>query len=122
MATEKGVKFDCGKPRMDLVMGGFADALEEVGSVGTFGAIKYSDNGWQEVENGIERYSNALLRHYLSHKKGEVIDPDSGMLHLGHMAWNALAILQLFIKETNDAYGKKLVPGGIIKLGIDNDI
>ena len=45
MSTEKGVKLDNEKPRMDLVLGGFAKALYEVGRVGTFGADKYSDDG-----------------------------------------------------------------------------
>lgn len=94
-----GVKDDGYKPRMDLVLGGFADAILEVGKVGTFGANKYSDFGWISVPNGLERYSNALLRHYLNYKRGEEIDIESKLPHLAHMAWNALAILQLAIDE-----------------------
>ena len=43
-----GAKLDQGKIRMGLVMGGFARALLAVGEVGTFGANKYSDNGWMD--------------------------------------------------------------------------
>ena len=95
MSTEKGVKLDNEKPRMDLVLGGFAKALYEVGLVGTFGADKYSDDGWKYVDNGIERYLSAMLRHYIKYKNGELIDEESGLPHLSHMAWNALAVLQL---------------------------
>ena len=37
-------KNDAGKNRLGLVLGGFADALEDVGLVGTYGASIYSDN------------------------------------------------------------------------------
>ena len=97
-----GAKLDSEKPRLDLVLGSFSRALYEVGRVGTFGASKYSDNGWQSVENGEERYSSALLRHYLSEKVGESIDPDSDFLHAAHVAWNALARLELMLREVND--------------------
>lgn len=96
MSTEKGVKLDDGKPRLDLVLGGFRNALWGVGLVGTFGAKKYTDNGWQEVDNGIERYLSAMLRHYLNYKNGEELDPESGLPHLSHMAWNALAVSELY--------------------------
>lgn len=99
-----GVKDDSAKPRLDLVLGDFDYALWEVGLVGTYGANKYTDRGWHEVENGIERYSNALLRHYFNSKK-EAIDSESGLPHLAHMAWNALAILQLYMESTRDIVG-----------------
>ncbi|MDB4302196.1 DUF5664 domain-containing protein [bacterium] len=96
---QTGAKLDAGKERLDLVLGSFSEALLEVGRVGTFGANKYTDNGWKDVDNAVSRYSDALLRHYFKHKCGEDIDPDSGLSHLGHMAWNALAILEFYKKE-----------------------
>ena len=86
---------DAGKLRPHLVIGGFANALEEVVKVGTDGAIKYSDSGWREVENGEQRYLDALGRHLLAFQKGEDRDPLSGSRHLAHVAWNALAVLEL---------------------------
>ena len=94
-----GVKDDSNKPRLDLVLGDFPHALWGVGLVGTYGANKYTDRGWHEVDNGIERYSNALLRHYLNYKKGEELDRESKLPHLAHLAWNALAILQLYMEK-----------------------
>nr|BDD44130.1 hypothetical protein 4 [bacterium] len=93
-----GAKLDHGKPNLDLVLGSFAEVLMEVGNVGTYGALKYSPNGWLEVEKGIERYSSAMLRHYFA-SKGQLKDSDTDLLHDAHLAWNALARLQLRILE-----------------------
>lgn len=100
MSTEKGVKLDEGKNRLGLVFSGFSRALEEVGKVGTFGANKYTDNGWQTVENGQERYTDALLRHLFATFRGDWYDNESRLLHLSHVAWNALAILELELEAT----------------------
>lgn len=104
MSTEKGVKLDSGKNRLGLVFGGFSHALWLVGQVGTFGANKYTDNGWQSVENGKNRYTDALLRHLFKVFMGEKIDEESGLPHLAHACWNALAILELTVheKQKND--------------------
>lgn len=114
-----GVKDDSTKPRLDLVLGDFATALWGVGLVGTFGANKYTDRGWHEVDNGIERYSNALLRHYLNFKSGEMDDIESNLPHLAHLAWNALAILQLYMEEKN-TIRKELQPGSIYEVAVNH--
>lgn len=95
---EPGAKLDSGKNRLDLVLGDFARALWEVGRVGTYGASKYTDRGWLTVPNGIERYGDALVRHYLQRKRGELNDPESGIDHYAHLAWNALAILEATLR------------------------
>ena len=91
-----GAKLDAGKVRLGLVLGGFANALVEVGKVGTFGAAKYSDNGWLEVPHGEKRYTDALFRHLLT---DEEVDSESGLLHLAHACWNLLAVLELHLLE-----------------------
>lgn len=92
---EAGAKLDAGKPNLDLVLGEFSRALVQVGEVGTFGAKKYTPRGWLSVPSAIERYSSAMLRHYFAHRRGEKLDPDTGLPHLAHAAWNALAVLEL---------------------------
>lgn len=99
-AKEKGAKLDDGKPDFSLLED-FADALYEVVRVATFGAKKYSRSGWTTVPRGKERYSAALLRHYFMEPK-ERFDPDSGLTHAGHAAWNALARLQFILEEMNE--------------------
>jgi hypothetical protein len=94
-----GAKLDAGKTRLWLVFSGFARALEEVGKVGTFGAKKHCDDGWKSVPDGYARYSSAMLRHIMKEARGEAIDPDFGLLHAAHAAWNALARLEILLKE-----------------------
>lgn len=98
-AHEPGAKLDAGKLRADLVLGDFSRALTAVASVGTYGANKYTDRGWQEVPNGTDRYADAGFRHYLRFKCGEELDPESGLHHLAHRAWNVLAELELRLRE-----------------------
>lgn len=90
-----GMKYDGGKPRMDLLLSGCPNALEQVSEILTFGAQKYAAHSWQTVPQGEDRYLAALLRHLTAHGKGEVNDPESGMSHLAHAACNALFILEL---------------------------
>ena len=97
--NERGSKLDAGKNRLGLVFNGFARALTEVGKVGTFGANKYTDDGWVDVPDGILRYTDALYRHQLKEACGEEVAPDSGLLHAAHAAWNSLAVLELRLRE-----------------------
>ena len=97
-AKEAGSKLDAGKNRLGLVFNGFYKALYAVGEVGTFGANKYTDNGWKEVPKGFERYTDALYRH-LSMENVEFKDKESNLYHAAHAAWNALARLELLLEE-----------------------
>ncbi len=98
-AHEAGAKLDGGKVRASLVLGDFARALRAVAQVGTFGARKYTARGWLTVPNGVERYTDAMLRHWLADAAGESYDPDSELHHAAHLAWNALARLELLLRE-----------------------
>lgn len=88
-----------GKVRMELLP---LDALEAVAKVYTFGATKYAPNTWRQLEDGSERYKAALLRHMTAEYKGEELDPESGLPHIYHEAWNALARVAIYI----DNHGK----------------
>ena len=102
-ANTPGAKLDAGKVRPALVLGGFARALLEVSKVGTYGATKYTENGWMEVPNGLSRYDDAKLRHWLLEKTGVECDPDTNLAHAAHEAWNALARLDLLIRQKEKA-------------------
>lgn len=93
-------KDDAGKaPIYRGVLAYFPDAVACVASVSAFGASKYAWNGWLHVPDGIGRYSDGLVRHLTQEGAGEVLDAESGLRHAGHVAWNALARLQLMINE-----------------------
>lgn len=94
---DPGAKLDEGKVLAGILCD-FGLALLEVSKVGTFGAKKYSRGGWQSVQNGQLRYTDALFRHLLI-ERYEDIDPDSEICHAAHLAWNALARLELKMRE-----------------------
>jgi|GEM_PF-904221 len=97
--NDPGAKLDQGKNRLGLVMFGFAKALQEVGKVGTYGAQKYSDNGWMQVPDGQRRYTDALMRHLMKEAEGEEIDPETNLRHAAQVAWNALSRLELMLRD-----------------------
>lgn len=99
--NKAGLKHDQGKPRLGLVFNGFSKALTEVGRVGTFGAEKYTPNGWVSVPNAQNRYTDAMYRHLMSEQSGELWDKESNLFHAAHAAWNALARLELLLRETD---------------------
>ena len=94
------IKYDGGKaPIFRGAISYFPRAIESVAAVSLFGATKYAWKGWENVDDGYNRYSDAMVRHLAYEGKGEVLDPDSGLLHASHAAWNALARLELLIRE-----------------------
>jgi hypothetical protein len=92
-----GSKTDAGKPDCSLLLM-FGKALRAVAEVGTYGARKYTRGGWQGVDNGINRYTAALLRH-MCYENYETFDQDLPVRHAAQVAWNALARLELMIRE-----------------------
>ena len=103
--AKAGVKLDAGKSPVAMgVIGYFPNALLAVADVSAYGAKKYglycADKNWMRVPKGIERYTDALGRHLVK----EAIDPideESGLHHDAMAAWNALARLELRIREYN---------------------
>jgi Domain of unknown function (DUF5664) len=92
------VKYDAGKsPIFRGGLGYFPRAISRVASVSNFGATKYAWDGWRQVPDGLNRYTDAMVRHLAAEAEGEVLDPDSGLLHAAHVAWNALARLELIL-------------------------
>lgn len=95
-AHEMGAKLDAGKPDMSLLLD-FGNALRAVAQVGTMGVKKYARGSWLHVPEGVVRYTAADLRHLMA-EVSEANDPDSGLLHAAHHAWNALARLELMLR------------------------
>jgi len=97
--NESGSKLDAGKVCPSLIIEGMARALWGVAEVATFGAKKYSKDGWISVPDGINRYTDAMDRHRLKETIEGPIDSDSGLMHAAHLAWGALARLELMLRE-----------------------
>lgn len=99
-----GAKLDAGK--VDVLRGAiqyFPNALKAIARVSELGAKKYSWKGWEKVPDGIRRYGAALVRH-LVHDDAFAVDDGPGglgaeVLHATQVAWNALARLELILKE-----------------------
>jgi hypothetical protein len=83
-----GLRFNEGKRRFDLIP---PDGLAALADLFTIGSRKYAERNW---EKGM-KFSNvfaSLERHYQSWKAGEDRDPETGQLHIIHVAWNALVL------------------------------
>ena len=79
---DKPVKFDNGKPRMDLIA---PELMVELGKILRYGSAKYEDRNW---ERGIDwgRYYAALQRHLWAWWSGEDNDSETNESHLSHAA------------------------------------
>ena len=90
-----GAKDDKAKPMAGVLLD-FSRALQLVADVGTYGAKKYTRQGWCVVPEGSQRYTDALVRHLLAMDVDpDGLDKETGLPHLAHVAWNALAVLEL---------------------------
>lgn len=98
-----GAKLDAGKtPAFQGLINYFPRACAMVSDVSGVGAKKYSWGGWGTVVDGFNRYSNALMRHLFAEGRGEKYDNGpggTGMLHAAQVAWNALARLEMMLRE-----------------------
>lgn len=95
--SDLGAKLDDGKVYAG-VLSDFSLALIEVARVGTHGVHKYSRGGWLHVPDGETRYTDAMWRHLLA-ERHNIYDVDSDLLHAAHLAWNALARLELMLRS-----------------------
>lgn len=98
MAMNTEAKADSGKLRLTLVPPRLNIA---VAYVREFGTKKYKDpENWRKVE--IQRYRDALYRHWTAYLQGEEYDRESGLPHLWHLACNAAFLIDLEWKEVDD--------------------
>jgi hypothetical protein len=91
-----GLKFDDGKLDWTLLPFG---PLEDVVRVLEFGQRKYDRDNWQLVDDSQRRYMAALFRHLVATLNGEIIDPETGLSHMSHVACNALFLRHFEIEE-----------------------
>lgn len=98
---EKGAKMDGGKLRWHLLP---LSTIEGVVRIMTFGAEKYTEDGWKDVPQAKERYFSAMMRHWLAIQKGETTDPESGMPHYYHFLCNAVFLTWFLEQDDQKEY------------------
>lgn len=93
--TSGGTRFSAGKPKL---VGVPVLGLYEVARVSEYGAQKYALFDWH-LGQSFSTCLNACARHLFRALLDPLArDPESGLLHLGHAAWNLIALLH-FIEE-----------------------
>lgn len=105
---EKGVKNDSGKlPYYIVLFKQFPLALQEVMKCSQAGHNKYyatDSKDWQNfarVEGADIRYKNAMLRHMSETGSVKDMEEYGGMTHEAAVAWNALADLEVSLRNKN---------------------
>lgn len=90
--TGGGVKDDENKLRFDLIP---TFPMRKIAEVFTYGIKKYDERNW---EKGMKwsRPIAALERHLNAFKSGEDHDPESKLLHMAHIATNAIFLLEFY--------------------------
>ena len=91
-----GMKFDNGKPQYSLIP---PETLTALAEVLTFGARKYAIDGWKYVPDAKRRYMDALFRHLVAFRSGELYDQESGLSHLSHVLANASFLHYFYSKD-----------------------
>lgn len=99
-SSSEGAKANKNKAQLSLLFKQFPKALEAIVRCSEYGHEKYKETdfdylNYTRVEGGSKTYADASLRHRI--ETGN--DFESGLPHQFHSAWNALAELELWIKE-----------------------
>lgn len=85
-APEGGIRANEGKPRFSLIS---PYAAEGLAKVLTYGAAKYEPHNWKKGLS-FEETIDSLMRHLTAIQRGELIDPETGLMHIDHVQCNAM--------------------------------
>lgn len=91
-ARDKGLRFNQGKIRFDLVP---TFAQEQYVNVLTKGSVKYAERNW-ELGMKWSKVSASLERHLAAFKSGEDYDKETGLLHSAHIMCNAAFLTEYY--------------------------
>lgn len=101
-----GARYNDGKVPMELIP---LIGLESAAAVFGYGAKKYASWNWAK---GMPWSSvvGCMMRHLAAIQRGEDLDPESGLPHIGHLMCNALmlATFRETYPEGNDLAGSIL--------------
>lgn len=102
--SEKGLRYNQGKTRFSLIP---KSALNELAKVLSYGAEKYTvrDENGKVISDGSNNWRKGLMwkdvldsahRHLEAFENGEDNDPESGLLHLGHLMANVSFLIDFY--------------------------
>ncbi len=102
MSTKGGTKYDEGKIDWSLMP---IEPMEEILKVFAFGEKKYHRFNYRQGFKQ-SRLIAAAFRHLTAHVRGEDIDPESGLRHLGHLGCCVMMLLHNILdgKSEDDRY------------------
>lgn len=75
------------------------EAMEEIVKVLQFGATKYAPENWRKGLSWDETY-DSLMRHLIAWKRGEKVDPETGLPHMAHVLTNAAFLMSFELTNT----------------------
>lgn len=87
-ARGTGARYNDGKTRFDLIP---LSALTDCADVFAYGAQKYASWNWLRGMPWSVPYA-CLMRHLDAWQRGEELDPESGLPHLGHAMCNLIML------------------------------
>jgi len=93
-----GKKYDTEKLRWDLLP---ISPIRQVIRVLMYGAKKYGDYNWEQVEDPKPRYYNACMRH-LTAGIQKTNDSESGLPHLAHAICNLIFLLEFELTQKKE--------------------
>lgn len=92
-----------GKKLMSDVIKDNIIPLTAISLIHQLGLIKYKRFSWyndpEHADSTVENNINAMLRHFSAHRSGTIIDPESGMPHIFHMACRCGMLITVLYKE-----------------------
>jgi hypothetical protein len=83
-----GARYDLGKTRYELIP---THLLASTADVFAYGAQKYAAWNWAKGMPW-SKVIGCIKRHLAAIERGEDIDPESGLPHIGHLMCNALML------------------------------
>lgn len=94
-----GARYNKDKPSMHLLPW---DALLELAHHFAIGSAKYPERNWEKGLKWSEGCAASLMRHLARWQQGENIDPENGQPHVVAIAWNAIVLLALCMRNIGE--------------------
>lgn len=110
------LRFNDGKTRFDLLE---PYAIEQLAKVFTKGAEKYPANNWLKGLSWTGMLAS-LKRHLNEFEQGHDYDKETELLHIAHVAWNAMALLS-YHKHFPQGDDRYVNTKSLKKIGLDID-